>query len=66
MDYYETSNVAVEDITAESVVGALIRGMEDQVRYLKASISDAQNWLESSQKELLVAEKKLEVLRTLA
>lgn len=66
MDYYSTTETSVEDITAESIVNGLIRSKEDSVQYLKASIKDAQAWLESSEKALLVAEKELEVLRTLA
>ena len=65
MDYYASTDTAVEDITAESIVSALIREREDGIMYLKASIKDFEQWLESSRNALAVAEKELDVLRTL-
>ena len=66
MDIYDSSSdKSVEDITAESIVNDLIRRKEDDVRYLKASINDATQWLASSEKALLLAEKELDVLRTM-
>ena len=58
-------SVRTDEITAESIVNGLIRGKEDQVRYLKESIKDAQRWLDESSNALAVAEKELEILRTL-
>ena len=60
-----TAESIIDGITAESIISDLVKRQEDDVTFLKAEISEATARMAAWEKDLAIAERRLDVLRNL-